>query len=843
MKIKYGIDLGTTNSGIAYINKGESIIVKNSLQKDTTPSCVAFTKKKGIRVGDSAYNQLSKDKLTAIKTGGKYESNVFVEFKRTMGSDKKYHSTFMGKDYSSEELSAEILKNLKATTQSEDFKSVVITIPAMFNDNQKAATQKAAELAGFSQVELLQEPIAAAMAYGLDEKVGDGQILIFDFGGGTFDVCLVNVEDGIMQVKDTEGDNWLGGKNLDNAIVDEIMMPYVKGNYKIDSLLNDELSSTLLREALKVEGEKIKIALSFSDSYDVISDIGDYPDDDEGEEIELDFSVTKKDMQRVLGPIFQKSIDITKEVLKRNNLDGKSIQSLILVGGPTFSPVLRNMLKEQICQADTSVDPMTVVSRGAAIYASTFDVSTEIKDEIRDTSKVQLDLSYESQSVDTEEMLVVKVDSEKTDGDIPSKIFVQVKRADGGWVSENKELDVSGDIIDLQLVEGRPNIYNIILSDDKGSNIECEPSEITIMQGVKTGNATLPYNYGVELVGPNGRSLFYLIPGLEKGQTMPATGEKPNLKTLIDLKPGTNDEISISIYQGTVEAEGTRAINQLWVSTAILSGNDISKLLPKGSDVNLVLEIPKDGEYNLSIDIPYLNDTIEKPLILSEQKAEDDKWFSDQFKNLDNEIADFEKDINSQNKSTLDKIKFNLAKAKKEFESRKSDYDTRMKVRDEIRKIFSEIDNLQDENFLPAAIDELNSALEDLKKEIIGSENESHKTDFNSLKSRIDPVIASNDIGQINDLTKQFYNLLYTIKDEKHGVDLYIGMLMNINESFESQPWSDSTKARSILNNALSNTKNLTKDTAKQYVIQLYALLPNPNQTGPGIGQDDILKA
>ena len=842
MKIKYGIDLGTTNSGIAYINKGESIIVKNSLQNDTTPSCVMFTKRQGIRIGDQAYNQLSKDKLTALKNLEEFESNTFVEFKRTMGSDKKYPSTFMAKEYSSEELSAEVLKNLKSSTQ-EDFKSVVITIPAMFNDNQKAATQRAAELAGFSQVKLLQEPIAAAMAYGLDEKVGDGQILIFDFGGGTFDVCLVNVEDGIMQVKDTEGDNWLGGKNLDNAIVDEIMIPYLKENYKIDSFLSDDKKNSLLRDALKVEGEKIKISLSFSDSYDVVSDIGDYPEDDDGEEIELDFTVSKDDIKRVLSPIFQKSIDITKEVLKRNNLDGKSVQSLILVGGPTFSPVLRNMLKEQICQADTSVDPMTVVSRGAAIYASTFDVSTEIKDEIRDTSKVQLDLSYESQSVDTEEMLVVKVDSDKTDGDIPSKIFVQVKRADGGWGSENKKLDVSGDIIDLQLVEGRPNIYNIILSDDKGSNIECEPSEITIMQGVKTGNATLPYNYGVELVGPNGRGLFYLIPGLEKGQTMPATGEKPNLKTLIDLKPGTNDEITISIYQGTVEAEGTRAINQLWVSTAILSGNDISKLLPKGSDVNLVLEIPEDGKYNLSIDIPYLNDTIEKPLILSEQKGEDDKWFTDQFKNLDNEIADFEKDINSQNKSTLDKIKFNLAKAKKEFESRKSDYDTRMKVRDEIRKIFSEIDNLQDENILPAAIDKLNSALEELKKEIIGSENESHKTAFNSLKSRIDPVIASNDIGQINDLTQQFYNLLLTIADEKHGVDLYIGMLMNYNESFESQPWSDSTKARSILNNALSNTKNLTKDTAKQYVIQLYALLPNPNNGKLGKGQDDILKA
>ena len=842
MKIKYGIDLGTTNSGIAFINKGESVIVKNALQKDTTPSCVCFKKNQSLSIGDTAYNRLNKDKLLALKKLGEFQSNTFVEFKRTMGSDKNYHSTFMEKDYSSEELSAEVLKNLKSSTQ-EDFKSVVITIPAMFNDNQKDATQKAAELAGFSQVELLQEPIAAAMAYGLDEKVGDGQILIFDFGGGTFDVCLVKVEDGIMQVKDTEGDNWLGGKNLDNAIVDEIMIPYLKENYNIDSFLNDDKKNSLLREALKVEAEKVKISLSFSDSYDVISDVGDYPEDDDGEEIELDFSVTKDEMERVLGPIFQKAIDITNEVLKRNNLDGKSIKSLILVGGPTFSPVLRNMLKEQICQADTSVDPMTVVSRGAAIYASTFDVSAEIKDEVRDTSKVQLDLSYESQSVDTEEMLVVKVDSEKTDGDIPSKIFVEVKRADGGWGSGNKELDVTGDIIDLQLVEGRPNIYNIILTADKGSKIDCEPNEITIMQGVKTGNATLPYHYGVELVGPNGRGLFYLIPGLEKGQTMPATGEKPNLKTLIDLKPGTDDEITISIYQGTSAAEGTRAINQLWVSTAILSGHDISKLLPKGSDVNLVLEIPKDGEYNLSIDIPYLNDTIEKPLILAEQKGEDDKWFTDQFKNLDKEIADFEKDVNSQNKSKLDKIKFNLAKAKQEFESRKSDFDTRMKVRDEIRMMFTEIDNLQDDNLLPSAIEKLNSAFENLKNEMIGSENESQKTAFNSLKSRMEPVIASEDIGQINDLTEQISSLAFTIVDEKHGVNLYIGMLMNFNDDFESQPWSDRTKARSILNNALSNVKNLTKDTAIGYLRQLYALLPNPNDGGGSGGPDDILRA
>ena len=218
----------------------------------------------------------------------------------------------------------------------------------MFNDNQKSATKKAAELAGFSQVELLQEPIAAAMAFGMDEKTKDGKIIIFDFGGGTFDVCLVNIEEGIMQVKDTGGDNWLGGKNLDEAIVDEIMIPYLKENYAIESYLSDEIKNSLLKDALKVEAEKIKINLSFSESYDVISNIGDYPEDDNGEEIEFDFTVTNEKLKSVLAPIFQKAVDITSELLAKNNLNGNTIADLILVGGPTFSPILRELLKDQI---------------------------------------------------------------------------------------------------------------------------------------------------------------------------------------------------------------------------------------------------------------------------------------------------------------------------------------------------------------------------------------------------------------------------------------------------------------------------------------------------------------
>ena len=838
-RLKYGIDLGTTNSAIAFIDKGESVIIKSEIQKDTMPSCVGFNKKKNLSVGDRAFNQLSSDKLNSIRTGKNFQSNSFIEFKRTMGSDKKYHSSFMEADFSSEELSAEVLKKLKSFVQNDRFKSVVITIPAMFNDNQKNATQKAAELAGFSQVELLQEPIAAATAYGLDEKVKDGQILIFDFGGGTFDVCLVNVEDGIMQVKDTEGDNWLGGKNLDNAIVDEILVPYLKENYTIDSFLEDETKKILLKNALKVKAEEIKINLSFSNSYDVISNLGEYPEDDEGEEIELDFEVTHEQMVAVLGPVFQKAVDIAKEVLSRNKLAGDSLNSLILVGGPTFSPVLRELLAAQICTPDTSVDPMTVVARGAAIYASQFDVDEAIVDEVRDVTKVQLDLAYEAQTVETEEMLVVKLNKDKTQGKIPSKVFVTVKRSDGGWESNKAEIDETGDIVDLVLREGKPNTYEVFLTNETGDDLPCEPKEFTIIQGVKTGNATLAYGYGVELLGENGKANFYTIPGLEKGQTMPANGEKSGLKTLKDLRPGSSDEINISIYQGTIEAEKTRANNQTWVSTVRLNGQDIGKLLPKGSEVNLFLEIIRDGVFNLSIDIPYLNDTIEKPFEQEEQKGEDDNWFAEQFKNIESEIAAFENENEAYDKNSLEKIKTTIKESKEEFESRKSDYDTRMKVRDNIRKQFTALDNLTNISAWPIAEQELKTTFYELEKKVTSSDDSNTKSAFESLKKRMEAVLVSQNVLEAKDLKDEMGALFIQILDNEHGVELFISILMNFNDDFDSQPWTNRSQARTILNSAMKEVMaNPNRERALNYCQQLWRLLPDPKTAG---SRDDIL--
>ena len=178
-----------------------------------------------------------------------------------------------------------------------------------------------------------------------------------------------------MMVKDADSDNWLGGKNLDETIVDQIIIPYLQKEYHIESILNNPDKREILRNGLKHFAEDAKNQMSFKDTYNIISNIGDLPFEDEnGEEPEIDVVLTQKDMNRILSPIFQKAINITKDLLQRNNLKGSDLEELVLVGGPTHSPILRRMLWEQITEnINTSVDPMTAIAQGAAIYASSLD--------------------------------------------------------------------------------------------------------------------------------------------------------------------------------------------------------------------------------------------------------------------------------------------------------------------------------------------------------------------------------------------------------------------------------------------------------------------------------------
>ena len=834
-KIDYGIDLGTTNSAISRIENGEAIIKKTDTLKDTMPSCVYINKKQAIQVGDSAYNALKRDKLGAMKNWDDSDSNSYIEFKRTMGTDKKYSSSNLGKDLSSEELSAEVLKTLKSFVKDENVNAVVITVPAAFGNNQKEATREAAKLAGFNHIELLQEPVAAAMAYGVDSKKKDGFWLVFDFGGGTFDAALLKVEDGIMTVKDTEGDNYLGGKNLDLAVVDEIIMPYIEQNYSIDSILEDDNKKQILRNAMKFYAEETKIKLSFNETHNILSDLGDIPgEDDNGEEFELDITVTQADMERALGPVFQKAIDISKKLLDRNNLKGSSLDSLILVGGPTFSPVVRMMLEKQICKPDTSVDPMTVVSKGAALYASTIDISEEIKEQTRDKSKIQIEIGHEASTVELEEYVTLKILADKTEGNIPEKVFAEITRSDKAWSSGKVEINEIGEVIETQLIEGKTNGFSVVLYDERGNILESEPKEFTVIQGSKIGNATLAYNIGIEIKKRDtGKIVFETLKNLEKNKSIPAVGTRNGLKTQKQIRPGMDsDFIKIPIYEGEHEADGTRAIYNNHVTDIIISGAELPALLPENSDVDLTVNIDRSEQITVTAYFPYLDFSYDATVERTIQKIETN-WLSNEIRKAKGSIEELKEEGIDNDKVLIAETQ--IAELERKFENNKNDVDGKQEVLANLRKTLKTIDELNETTEWPKLEEELKEEFYRLEKTNKDLGNDRSNQVVNQLRNQLEEVLKTQDIKLGKDLAEEIHSVFFQLT----LVYQLINFIRRHNENFGSYHWKDGNRARQLLNDGLQQIgENPTTEDLHPIVINLINLLPNEEKPS---GDDSVL--
>ena len=835
-KIDYGIDLGTTNSAISRIENGEAVIKKTDTLKDTMPSCVYINKKQAIQVGDSAYNALKRDKLSAMKNWDDSDSNSYIEFKRTMGTDKKYFSSNLGKELSSEELSAEVLKTLKSFVKDENINAVVITVPAAFKNNQIDATRRAAKLAGFEHAEVLQEPVAAAMAYGLDSKKKDGFWLVYDFGGGTFDAALLKVEDGIMKVADTEGDNYLGGKNLDLAIVDEIILPYIENNYAIDSILEDDNKKQILRNAMKFYAEETKIKLSFNETHNILSDLGDIPgEDDNGDEFELDITVTQVDMERALSPIFQKAIDICMKLLERNNLKGSSLDSLILVGGPTFSPVVRKMLEQQICKPDTSVDPMTVVSKGAALYASTVDISEEIKEQTRDKSKIQIEIGHEASTVELEEFVTLKILADKTEGEIPEKVFAEITRSDKAWSSGKVEINEIGEVIETQLVEGKTNGFEVTLFDDKGNILESEPKEFTVIQGSKIGSATLPYSFGIEIKSKGSdKIVFSEVSGLEKNKSLPAIGTKNGLKTQKQIRPGMDtDFIKIPLYQGEHGADGTRAIYNEHVYDIIISGADLPALLPENSDVDLTINIDKSQKVSIQAYFPYLDHTAEIEVPTDTVQSVETNWLSNEIRKAKGSIEELKDEGIQEDK--VHKIEKDIAELERKFENSKNDVDGKQEVLTNLRKTLKTIDELSETTEWPKLEEELKEEFYRLEKVNKDLGNDRSTQVVNQLRNQLEEVLKTQDIKLGKALAEEIHSVFFQLT----LVYQLINFIRQHNQNFGSYHWKDSNRARQLLNEGLQQIgENPTTEDLHPIVIDLINLLPDTERPS---GDDSVL--
>ncbi|MGC8651927.1 MAG: molecular chaperone DnaK [Candidatus Micrarchaeia archaeon] len=364
MKI-IGIDLGTSNSAAAVLEGGRPVIIPSSegttLYGKAFPSYVAFTKDGQRLVGEPARRQ-----AVANPDG------TVTAFKRKMGSDYVYK--IYGKDYKPQELSAILLQKIKHDAEAylgEQVTKAVITVPAYFDDNQRQATKDAGEIAGLEVVRLVNEPTAACLAYGLDKSDKEMRILVYDFGGGTLDVTIMEFGKGVFEVKATSGDTQLGGTDMDNTIV-KFLADEIKSKYGID-VSNDTQAMQRLREA----GEKAKIELSTVLSTDI--NLPFITQDKKGTPIHFDYTLTRAKLESLVLPIVERTAKPITQALKDAKLEPSQLDKVILIGGPTRMPIVQRYVEQLLGRKiERGVDPMEAVALGAAVQAGV--LTGEVKD-------------------------------------------------------------------------------------------------------------------------------------------------------------------------------------------------------------------------------------------------------------------------------------------------------------------------------------------------------------------------------------------------------------------------------------------------------------------------------
>ena len=342
-----GIDLGTTNSCVCVYEGGEAKVIANPEGNRTTPSVVAF-KKGEIIVGDAAKRQVvtNKDTVSSVK--------------RLMGTSEKVHVN--GKDYTPEEISAMILSDLKKTAEAylgETVNKAVITVPAYFNDAQRQATKNAGKIAGLEVERIINEPTAAALAYGLDKQDKTEQILVYDLGGGTFDVSILELGDGVFEVKSTSGNNHLGGDDFDKKIVDYLVSEFKKEN-GVD-LTKDKMAMQRLKDA----AEKAKKDLSGMSTTQI-----SLPFLSQGEDgpLHLELSLTRAKFEDLVRDLVESTKEPVRKALKDANLSVSDIDKVLLVGGSTRIPMVQELVKNELGKEPSKgVNPDEVVAMGAAI--------------------------------------------------------------------------------------------------------------------------------------------------------------------------------------------------------------------------------------------------------------------------------------------------------------------------------------------------------------------------------------------------------------------------------------------------------------------------------------------
>lgn len=588
-----GIDLGTTNSTVAVFDGSVLEVVRNGQGSVLTPSVVHIDGRSNVLTGSRARRYLESD-----------PANTRTEFKRLMGTSHKLTFPALGKEFRPEELAAQILKALRCDV-ADQFGAApicaVVSVPALFELHQTAATSEAARLAGFERIELIQEPVASAIAAGWSQDSSDGSWLVYDLGGGTFDVSLLETREGILRVVGHDGDNFLGGRDFDRALLDLILAKLADDGIAVDRA-NPDHAIALRRLSFVAEETKIELSRAREAPFYLANLELD------GRRIDVDISISRTEYERSITPLIDRSLEICLRLLAANGIIQGGLERLVPVGGPTVTPLLREKIQTALkTDLGSGFDPMTLVAQGAALFAGTVGLNGRpaVKPSRLDMpAGPRVWLQFPAMTADLTPYVIGKLLEPKIKA-------IQFERADKQWQSELVPLDVDGSFsMMVNLLPRQNTVFNTIGVYSTEQRVALEPASFSITHGITIGAPPLSRSIGVALA--NNSVLFYF----ERGAPLPIR-RTFKLHTIETINPdGEGYALRVPIVQGEFYLAHLCRL----VGTLEIPNSSLMRALPVGTEVEVLLELDRGGQLRANARIAGLDQMFTQVALLVTQQ-------------------------------------------------------------------------------------------------------------------------------------------------------------------------------------------------------------------------------
>lgn len=810
--INFGIDLGTTNSAIAKFVKGEVIIYNNPLDfgRATLPSVVGYRKDR-ILVGNQAKTYQEKDPKSVVGI-----------FKRKMGTTESFKIKSINESKTPIELSAQVLKELKTFVNTGDvLDATVITVPASFDLIQSNATKEAGYQAGFKQVVLLQEPIAASLAYANIKKTNDltdGQWLVYDLGGGTFDVALVKIANGEMKIIDHEGNNFLGGTDFDQLIVEKLIIPKLNSEYSFTNLEEDLKSENgkfnakyyvLLRRA-----EEAKIRLSAINSAEI--EVSGF-EDEEGIAVDIEINITRTEFNELIKSSIDETIDMIKKILTRNSLTSSDLQFTLMVGGSTYIPYVR-LRVEEILQlpVNCEIDPTTAIAVGAAYYAATKQKDLSKKALGKKNFPISIKTSYNKASKHIDELFSAKI-SGSTEG-----LFYRITRQDGGFDSGLKKLT---QIIneELPLVNETFNFFNFTVYDSQNNTIETDIETIGINSGYEI-NQPLSEDICLEVDDYDNPGETRLALVFQRNTVLPTrrTLTFPLNKTVIK---GTTDEvIRVNVLQGSHESlpESNKTLGYFEIT-----GKMIKRDVSKSSDIEITISLSESQDLTVSA---YLNmaDQEFKEIFNPKERHTAIGLLKEQVvdlsEKLESEIAIATEKEDYETASVLNKLKKEMDSISEETVRLTNDdvTDKRYQLEDKKRKVAQEIDSATKHKRLQAVKELYYNVKAECTRLLEKTGNDYEWKVFNDIVNQEEAFMSTNSPIKIQEKSDELQSIISQIKWRTPG--FLQGIFNWLKE--ELPRMNDQIQAKSLIDSGKIAIDNQNWERLREINYGLLDLLP-----------------